>query len=370
MKKDNVLKKLIKILVGIVLFFVAIFSALILFLTIFEYRPQETTFLEISSTLEDENYPKVGKTFSILSWNIGYGALGDNADFFMDGGKSVNTSDKERVELNVQKISEVVNKHNPDICLMQEMDRNSTRSYKTDEYREILNNLSGNFDSSFAYNYKTFFVPYPIPPIGKVNAGLGTFSKFTIGQAVRTSLPCPFKWPSRVVNLKRCLMTDRMKVVDENGQDTGKELVVINLHLEAYDSGEGKIAQANLLKNYLKEEYQKGNYVIAGGDFNQSFSNINISKFPVMEGIWVSGVFDINEFEKNWQFVMDKDAPSCRSLDRPYKGADTSVDKFQYYVIDGFIVSPNIKVEYMKVQDYSFENSDHNPVILKAVLLK
>lgn len=45
----------------------------------------------------------------------------------------------------------------------------------------------------------------------------------------------------------------------------------MNLHLEAYDDGEGKEAQTAMLLQILQEEYVKGNYVIAGGDFNQSF---------------------------------------------------------------------------------------------------
>ena len=36
-----------------------------------------------------------------------------------------------------------------------------------------------------------------------------------------------------------------------------KELVLINFHLEAYDSGEGKIAQRKVLVKKLKEEYEK-----------------------------------------------------------------------------------------------------------------
>ena len=43
--------------------------------------------------------------------------------------------------------------------------------------------------------------------------------------------------------------------------------MVFNLHLEAYDNGEGKIAQSKKLADVLSQEYAKGNYVIAGGDF-------------------------------------------------------------------------------------------------------
>ena len=38
-------------------------------------------------------------------------------------------------------------------------------------------------------------------------------------------------------------------------------LVAVNLHLEAYDDGEGKAAQTAMLFDILEEEYAKGNYV-------------------------------------------------------------------------------------------------------------
>ena len=48
-------------------------------------------------------------------------------------------------------------------------------------------------------------------------------------------LPCPFSWPTRIANLKRCLLVERIPIADSD-----KELVLVNLHLEAYDDGEGK----------------------------------------------------------------------------------------------------------------------------------
>ena len=58
--------------------------------------------------------------------------------------------------------------------------------------------------------------------------------------------------------------------------------MLVNLHLEAYDSGEGKIAQTKLLVEFLEQEYAKGNYVIAGGDFNQTFSREDMEQYPVI----------------------------------------------------------------------------------------
>ena len=40
----------------------------------------------------------------------------------------------------------------------------------------------------------------------------------------------------------------------------------------------------------------------------------------------------------------------------------------QFYVIDGFIVSPNVSVQSVAVQNLQFHASDHNPVLLEAEL--
>ena len=42
----------------------------------------------------------------------------------------------------------------------------------------------------------------------------------------------------------------------------------------------------------------------------------------------------------------------------------------QYYVIDGFIISPNVRLEFVKTLDLGFENSDHNPVHIQVTLLE
>lgn len=71
-------------------------------------------------------------------------------------------------------------------------------------------------------------------------------------------------------------------------EGTDKELVLINFHLEAYDSGEGKIIQSRMLEDKLQEEYKAGNYVIAGGDFNQQFEGVDTYEIHDTDS-WVPG---------------------------------------------------------------------------------
>ena len=114
------------------------------------------------------------------------------------------------------------------------------------------------------------------------------------------------------------------------------------------------------------DELEAGNYVIAGGDFNQSFSGTDTSAYPFYPGSWAPGIVDETQFSEDLIFVMDNSVPTCRNLDRAYAGADKNT--FQYYMIDGFIVSENIDVISCTTLDHSFECSDHNPVIMEIQL--
>lgn len=194
---------------------------------------------------------------------------------------------------------------------------------------------------------------------GKVEAGISTFTKYDMTSSQRIQLPIPFSWPMSLFNLKRCLLVNKMPI---EGSD--KQLVTINLHLEAYDNGEGKAKQLKMMMDVMKEEYEKGNYVIAGGDFNQTFSNIDYQKYPKI-GEWVCPVIDVASYP-DFTFKMDDTHPTCRSLNKPYKDADKS--NFQYYMIDGFIVSNNVSINNIETIDLDFKNTDHNPVSMKISL--
>ena len=356
---------ILRLLLIVIGFLLLAFILLLVFLSVTEYKPEEVEPLSINGQAEETVHP--GDTIKVLSWNIGYGALGDNADFFMDGGSSVNTADLNRVNENMAAITSFIKEENADLILLQETDISSSRSHKIDESALILDAVSqnGSYTSTFANNFKVAFIPYPIPPIGKVDSGLYSLSRYPVLDASRIKLPNPFSWPIRMANLKRCLSVMRIPV-----EGTGKELVVVNLHLEAYDSGEGKIAQTNMLNNFLTEEANKGNYVIAAGDFNQTFSNVDTSAYPVQEDKWHCGSIDAADFDDHLILAMDERVPTCRSLDQSYADYADDPATFQYYMIDGMIFSDNINIRTLKTEDLHFKASDHNPVIAEVELLK
>ncbi len=352
------MKKVLKVIAWFLAALLALVVLLVGVLTVTEYRPADTE--TVIASHDTKATLKTGDPLTLITWNVGYGALGDNADFFMDGGKNVYSADKERVAENLAGMRDTLIRLNPDMVILQEVDINSTRSYGTDE-RTVLREVIPGGSEAFALNYKTIFVPYPIPPIGHVESGLFTLTRAEIREASRISLPCPFSWPVSTANLKRCLLVSRFPVEGSEG-----ELVLINLHLEAFDSGEGKEAQTRMLQQILQTEFDKGNYVIAGGDFNQRCLDVDHSAYPVYEGKWQPGKFEAKDFGANYTVQMDSSVPTCRSLDQPLAGA--SLDSFQFYVIDGFVVSENVTVESLETLDEGFRYTDHNPVRLRFSL--
>ena len=176
----------------------------------------------------------------------------------MDGGKKASPDSKEVVEKNLAGIAETLKDINADFHLLQEVDKDSKRSFYIDQQDYLQDQVLGS-PSFYAENYKVNFVPIPFPPMGKVDSGLITSAKYNVSEADRVSLYVPFKWPVRIANLKRSLLVTRLPV-----ENSDQELVLINLHLEAYDDSGGREKQTKELMELMETEQAKGNYVIAG----------------------------------------------------------------------------------------------------------
>ena len=352
------MKKFLKILLILVLALVIAVGGLLGWLTATEYRPAAVEEADVVRAGDVESV-KEGETLKVLSWNVGYAGLGKGEDFFMDGGTRSKPDSRDTVLRYLGGISASIGEIDPDLVLLQEVDSNSGRTYSIDERSFLSGGMSC---ESYALNYSCPFVPVPVPPIGKVNSGLYTMTdELQIARAERHSLPCPFSWPLRIANLKRCLLVSCLPI---EGSD--KQLVLVNLHLEAYDDGEGKIAQTKQLMDFLEEQYELGNYVIAGGDFNQIFPG-GLEQYPNEHpDLWTPGLLEEESLPEGFRYLFDLSVPSCRLLNQPYDPSDTA--NTQYYVIDGFIVSPNVTVESVEGLDLGFENADHNPVLITVTL--
>lgn len=354
----RVLLLLGKWLLGVVIALAILAAGGIIYLTATEYHPAYAETAKLGSVGVTRKAEQ--SSYRILSFNTGYGGLDESADFFMDGGRGVNPESQKQVERNMDGIRSILEDANADFLFLQEVDTDSARSFGINQWLQYEKWL-GNYESRFALNYSCSYVPYPISlteRIGRVQSGVATYSRFDIRSATRYSLPCPFSWPTRVANLKRCMLVTRIAL---DGKE--QELVLVNVHLEAYDDGEGRQEQFEQVMALLEEEYAKGNYVICGGDFNQLLPGTD-SIFPIKSTTgWIPG--ELGKLPDDWQYAYDENVPTCRLLNQPYSRTSSET---QYYVIDGFIVSPNITVNSAATLDNGFVFSDHNPVLLEITL--
>ena len=345
------LKKALKITGIVIACILALVIGFFAYIIITEYKPADVE--EIEFTASDRILDK--DEITILSWNIGYCGLDKSMDFVMDGGTQVNPHSKQQVQDNLNAIAATIAEHPSDFYFLQEIDYKSHRSFRINEVESLLPDIT---TKVYARNFVCKCIPYPWPILGRMESGIAIMTDYKVDSAKRIKLPSPFTWPVSMFNLKRCLEVSYLPIA---GSD--KQLVLVNLHLEAYDDGEGKAAQREMLIKTIKEEYDKGNYVIAGGDFNHWFPGTD-EIYGTAEGMWIPAYLDYSDIPEGWSYAYDSSVPSCRSIHAPYDGSSD----WQFYLIDGFILSPNVEAIDVRTFDYGFEHSDHNPVQMKVRL--
>jgi len=349
----KIISRLLKAILIIILVIVIGFAGIIVYALISDYKPgeKETVYSSDKAGILNDT-----AEISLLTWNIGYCGLDKEMDFFYDGGTQVITPGNKCID-NLTAVKKFLRDNDTvDLILIQEIDKNSKRSYRINEF-DTLAKLLGDYKSFFATNYKVFFVPVPISkPMGKVLSGIALFSRLLPVSATRYSFPGQYGFPKQLFMLDRCFLINRYPL------ENGKELLVINTHNEAFDPGQIRKAQMAYLKDFLLAEYQKGNYIIAGGDWNQSPPDFK----PKFMGHPVNNsqmMMDSDYLPAGWKWIYDNTIPSNRSVIKAYDPATTTTT-----VIDFFLLSPNIESLSVNCIDLNFENSDHNPVRMKVRL--
>ena len=73
------------------------------YIQLFSFKPKKKEPLKIN--IKTKNAIKKSQSLSVLTWNIGYASLGKEADFFMDGGKSIFPKSKNQVHNNLDNIA-------------------------------------------------------------------------------------------------------------------------------------------------------------------------------------------------------------------------------------------------------------------------
>jgi len=337
-------------LIGLILLAGIMFFVLfIVYSTMTYYDPPQK--LTIAENIKPDTIP-CNSTFSVISWNIGYAGLGDNMDFFYDSGKKVR-DDYDRTITNLDSINYFLKRNSScTFLLIQEVDLHSKRSYYINEMDTLVSKSV--YHSALAPNYVVSFVPIPpTSPMGRVNSGVMSLSKYLPISSTRYSYPGRFSWPNRLFNLRRCMLVNRYPTAN------GKEFTLINTHMSAFDDGSLKKQEMEFLKAYITAEYALGNYVLVGGDWNQSPPNFPLTTFGENYKVDFFKLTNISSdyMPNDWKWVFDPKSPTNRYLNESYKPGKTFRS-----IIDIFLVSPNVEVIQNRTIDLNFTNSDHNPI--------
>ncbi|MFQ9754397.1 MAG: endonuclease/exonuclease/phosphatase family protein [Coprococcus sp.] len=359
-------KRILKTAGIILLAVILILVIYLLYLVISYHRIEDNLALQVETSDEggqqETKKLTTGEQYSALTYNIGFGAYTPDFSFFMDGGKSSWAKSKDCVLDTVQGAGDLAASLNPDFAMIEEIDLDSTRSYHVNEY-DILRNCFPNDYYVFAQNYDSAFLFYPFTqPHGSSKSGIGLFSKYPVTSALRRSLPISTSF-SKFLDLDRCYSISRVPV------DNGKELVIFALHMSAYGNSdairEGQIA---MLSADMQKEYEVGNYVLCGGDFNH---DLKASDGDEEEHESWAYPFPREALPEHFSFCIDVLSEEERNaMWNSARNADMAyVPDVTYTVtLDGFIVSDNIECLTYENVDTGYSYSDHDPVYMEFKL--
>lgn len=351
--------------IAVAIIVVALVSYVIYVMTSY-YRLDDNLPLEIEQPVDANTLPTLAanEELTVVAANLGFGAYGPDFDFFMDGGSGSVAESPESVISNIEGSAEAISALNPDFILFEEVDTSGDRSHYIDEY-QLLKDAFPTFGSVFAQNYDSPYLAWPpYAPHGANQAGVVTFSRYEVQDALRRSLPISDSF-SKFLDLDRCYSITRIPLESQDA-----DLVLFNVHLSAYGADESIMAgQRAMLFEDMTAERAQGNYVIAGGDFNHDMIGISNEVFGNQtntEASWAQP-FDFESVPEGFtigaKVQVDAgtfaSAATCRDAGRPYDGTNDR------WVMDAFIYSDNITCLEQETLDLDFAYSDHNPVYLR-----
>lgn len=362
MKKKNWIKRIMKTAGILLLALLCVVVGYLAYVFIDYHRIEDNLELAVNDLdkVPDESVV-LGKEYTAITYNIGFGAYTPDFSFFMDGGKSSWAKSKESVIATVSGACNLMKEYEPDFMLVEEVDTDATRSYHVNQ-KEILDSFFPDYCSTEAVNFDSPFLFWPLTePHGKSHAEMVCLSAYPIADSIRRSLPISTS-VTKLVDLDRCYSISRVPV------ENGKLLSIYTLHLSAYGMDasvrEGQVA---MLREDMEKDLAAGNYIICGGDYNHDLKapegeqGIVNWACPLPRTRLAEGVhFVIDEFSAD---EIEKMHDTARNTDIPYEEGVTYT-----VTLDGFIISDNITVTSYEVPNTGYLYSDHEPVIMHFVL--
>ncbi|WP_339660092.1 endonuclease/exonuclease/phosphatase family protein [uncultured Polaribacter sp.] len=287
---------------------------------------------EYTKLVEDDSIevPLNDAVFSIVTYNIGYlSGMTNNLPV---------AKPKKLFDDNLATVLSETKKVNPDIIAFQEIDYNASRSYGVDQQEEIAK-LGYGYKAK-AINWDERYLPFPYWPIsmqfGKVVSGQSIISKYPLKEHQRIVLSRVADEPfyRDVFYLERLAQVVKVEL-------NGKEVVLINIHLEAFDIETRDIQFEEVLQ--LFNQYKDTYPTILLGDFNASATD---------ESAIIQKMFTNTE--------IGNAAFNLQNLEKTFDSKDP------YERIDYIFYTKN-SIEYVsgRVLNEFKQASDHLPVLME-----
>ncbi|NEQ43197.1 MAG: metal-dependent hydrolase [Leptolyngbya sp. SIOISBB] len=295
---------------------------------------------EYAQITVNDAYPLTTKAaeFSVVSYNIGYlSGLTNNQAV---------RPEASLYETNLAIAIAALEPLAPDILALQEIDLDSRRSYQVDQVAALGDALAYP-QRAIAINWDKRYVPFPFwPPtvhFGQMLSGQAILSRWPIVEQERLVLDKvagnPFFY--------NALYLDRLAQVaqvDVNGQI----VVVINLHLEAFDRPTRQSQTESVLA--LAETYAEQYPVLLLGDFNSALNRDAEGTPRSIQTVLDSSIFEPVVVAADWssseQFTYRSDTPEFK-LD------------YIFYTPD------RIELLEARVLNEGGEASDHLPLLMR-----
>lgn len=289
-----------------------------------------------------------GPDLSVLTWNIGYGALGKDADLYVDGGKSLRALSKPEIVIAAQEIVQIVSQTSWDLICMQEIATAGVTTHNVD--------VRGMIDKALPNRQRFFWADLKavsLPRVLRICHGMATYSRKMSDLCRVIDLPDANAYMLGFIKKPYVGLLNRLAI-----SNTDKAWVIINIHLPIFNTTPAtRTAHLGQLFDVAKREYEKGNYVVMAGDWNTRLCSTSFPHTTDPKFLTCYTDFPQDSLPAGWKIKVDPTTPTVRAIHAPFVK-----DQIYTTVFDGFIVSPNVRVSSVKTLDMDFAHTDHQPV--------
>ncbi len=282
----------------------------------------------------------------MVTWNLQYAATRRH-HFFYDGGNAVRVPAADVAEA-LAGIVGVLSRLDPDVALLQEVDRRSRRTGYVDQLTAIQNGFPRPARATCVV-HRSAWVPHPPGDhLGPIDLQQAILSRVPLTRACRYALP-GLREPAvrQAFNLHRALL-----VADSPGP------ALATTHLSAFSRGDGTLpAQVARISAWI--DGMGARPWVLGGDFNLLPPDDDPGRLGKEAAEYVDRPSPLLPLLARGRSVLPLDrltAPESATYLPP--GADTP-DR----VLDWIFVSPGIQVVRAWVEPIPAWLSDHRPIV-------